>query len=141
MTEKNNAVCSICGSEYYVCLSCKDKMELHPYKVHCCSPSHFQVFQIVRGLSTGVYTKDEAKEKLRNVDLNDLDSYRGHIKDIVKDILKEEKVVIKAAKKIENTVVEDIKDVEVGETETSEVIEDIAKPTVSRKRNYKVETE
>ena len=138
MHEKNNAVCSICGKEYHVCLSCSDAMKLHPWKIYTESQNCFQVFQVVRGFSTGVYTKDEAREKLQNVDLKDIDSFRPHIKKIVKDILKEEKVVVKAAEKIENTVVEDVKEVKVEETE---VIEDVVKPTVSRKRVNKVETE
>ena len=131
---ENNAICSICGSGYYVCLSCKDKMRLHPYKIYCCSPSHFQVFQVVRGFSTGVYDKDEFKSKLKNIDLSDLENYRDHIKTLIKDVLKEEKVevVVEAAKKIEKIVVE--------EAEIGEITEDIVKPTVSRKRSYKVET-
>ena len=140
MTEKNNATCSICGSEYYVCLACKDKMKLHPYKIHCCSPSHFQVFQVVRGFSTGVYDKDEFKEKLKNIDLTDIESFRPHIRDIIKDVLKEEKVaiVVETTEKIENTVVEDVSEAKIEEVKTAN---DIVKPTVSRKRSYRVEAE
>lgn len=126
MAEKNNATCSICGNEYYLCLSCKDKMRLHPYKIHCCSPSHFQVFQVVHGFSTGVYNKDEFKYKLKNIDLSDLDSYREHIKTLIKDVLKEDEIVeveVHIAKK----------------TETEEMV--IEKPIYSRKRNYKTEVE
>ena len=149
MAEKNNATCSICGNPYYVCLSCKDKMKLHPYKVYCCSPSHFQVFQVVRGFSTGVYDKDEFKSKLLNIDLSDLGGYREHIKTLIKDTLKEEKVesvvetIAKTAEKVENTVVEDVvvEDVAEVKVEKTKDIENIVKPTVSRKRNYKVEAE
>ena len=150
MAKENNATCSICGSEYHVCLSCKDKMKLHPYKIYCCSPSHFQVFQVVRGFSTGVYDKDEAKEKFKNIDLTDIESFRPHIRNIIKDIIKEDKVVVETTEKIESTVVEDIEEVKVEETNVEEVeisnivediVEDIVKPTVSRKRNYKMEAE
>lgn len=126
MSEKNNAQCSICGNGYYVCLSCKDKMRLHPYNVHCCSPSHFQVFQVVRGFSTGVYNKEEFKSKLQNIDLSDLDNYREHIRVLIKDALKEEEVT-----KIEAPIAE-----EVETEETEELV--IEKPVYSRKRNYKV---
>ena len=128
MAEKNNATCSICDSEYYVCLSCQDSMKLHPWKIHCCSPSHFQVFQIIRGVSTGVYTKDEFKSKLKNIDLSDLDSYREHIKTLIEDALKEDGVV-----EVE-TVLPVVEEVVTEET----VIE---KPVYSRKRNYKVNSE
>lgn len=128
MSEKNNAQCSICGNGYYVCLSCKDKMRLHPYKVHCCSPSHFQVFQVVRGFSTGVYNKEEFKSKLQNIDLSDLDNYREHIRVLIKDALKEEVV------KVEAPIVEEV------ETEELVIEEEVVveKPVTSRKRNYKV---
>ena len=153
MAKENNATCSICGSEYHVCLSCKDKMKLHPYKIYCCSPSHFQVFQVVRGFSTGVYDKDEFKSKLLNIDLSDLEDYRKHIKTLIKDVLKEEKeeVVVEVidetlatTEKVEDTIVKDIiesTEIKVEETKTIENVKDIVKPIVSRKRNYKVETE
>ena len=135
---ENNAVCSICGKAYYACLSCSDAMKLHPWKTYTDTQECFKVFQVVRGFSTGVYTKDEAREKLQNVDLKDLNSFRPHIKKIVKDILKEDKVVVETAEKIKNTVVEDVAEVEV---EKTEIVEDVVKPTVSRKKNYKVDNE
>ena len=143
MAEKNNAICSICGKEYYACLSCSDAMKLHPWKTYTDTQECFKAFQVVRGFSTGVYTKDEAKEKLQNVGLKDIESFRPHIKKIVKDILKEDKVVVKTAEKFENTVVENVTDVADAKVEfkveETEIAEDVVKPTVSRKRNYKVE--
>lgn len=124
MHEKNNAVCSICGKGYHVCLSCSDAMELHPWKIYTDTQECFKVFQVVRGFSTGVYTKDEAREKLQNVDLKNIDSFRPHIKKIVKDILKEDKVVVE--------------EVATDEVETDKVV---VKPTTSRKRVNRVETE
>ena len=94
MVEKNNAVCSICGSPYHLCLSCKDSMKLHPWKIHCCSSECYKTFQIVKGFNNKVYTKEEAKDKFKNVDLSNLENFVPHIKKIVKDILKEEKPMI-----------------------------------------------
>ena len=132
MAEKNNATCKICGKPYYVCMACSGSMKAHPWKAFTDSVNCYQVFQVVRGLSTGVYTKDEAKEKLQNVDLKDVDSFRPHIKKIVKDIIKEEKVVVETAEKIENKVVEDV--VEVKNTDNN------VRPTTFRKKFNKVET-
>lgn len=89
MAEKNNATCSICGKEYHLCLSCKDSIQLAPWKRFTDTSEHYKVFQIVKGFSTGVYTKEEARNKFKNVDLEDVESFRPHIRDIVKDILKE----------------------------------------------------
>lgn len=138
MAEKNNAVCSICGKGYYACMSCMDTMKLHPWKIYTDTQECFKVFQVVRGFSTDVYTKEEAKEKLQNVDLSDLENYREHIKKIVKDILKEDNVVVKAAEKIEDVVVEDVATIEVEEIKTTE---DAVIPIVSRRRNFKVNNE
>lgn len=135
MAEKNNATCSICGKNYYVCMSCMDSIKLHPFKKFTDTAEHYKVYQIVRGFSTGVYTKDEARSKFKNVDLSDLDSFRPHIKSIIEDILKEEKVVVKTTEKIKNAVVEDVKAEEI------KIVVDFEKPTASRKRINKVEVE
>lgn len=89
---KHNAICSICGTSYYKCLSCKDTMKLSPWKKHTDTSEHYKVFQVLRGYNTGVYTKEEAKLKLYNIDLSDLESYREHIKELIKEILKEDKI-------------------------------------------------
>jgi hypothetical protein len=95
MAEKNNTVCSICGKPYHMCLSCKDAMKLKPWQVHTCSSEHYKVYQIIHGLSTKIYDKSEAKIKLQNVDLSDLDTFRDNIKTIIKDIMAIEDVEIK----------------------------------------------
>lgn len=132
MAEKNNAVCSICGSGYNVCYSCKDSIQLQPWKIHCCSVDCYKTYQAVRGFSTGVYTKDEFKSKLKNINLNNLENYREHIKTLIEDVLKEEKSVVKTVEKVSNHVEAEI-------TIEEKVV--IEKPVYSRKRNYKVNNE
>lgn len=143
MVEKNNAVCSICGKPYHLCLSCKDSMKLHPWKIHCCSSECYKTFQIIKGFNNGVYTKEEAREKFKNVDLKNLGDFVPHIKKFVKDILKEEKVAVKATKKIDDAVAKDVESIVAEKTDAVvEVVEgDVVKPAVYRKRNFKVETE
>lgn len=94
MVEKNNAVCSICGKSYYLCISCKDSMKLHPWKIHCCSSECYKTFQIIKGFKNGVYTKEEAKDKFKNVDLSNLKNFIPRIKKVVDDILKEENLIV-----------------------------------------------
>lgn len=84
---KNNAVCSICGKEYYVCKSCKDMISFHPYKLHTDTSEHYKIYQIIHGYNTNVYSIEEAKEKLQTVDLSDLNTFRENIKTIIKTIL------------------------------------------------------
>ena len=108
--KENNAVCSICGNPYYMCLSCKDLANLNPWKRHTDTVSCYQVFQVVKGFSTGVYDKEEFKSKLKTIDLSNLENYREHIKILIKDALKDD-----------------------------EVVEDVVEPvSIPRKKNYKV---
>lgn len=100
MAEKNNAFCSICGRGYYMCKSCRDTVELNPWKLHTDTSEHFQIYQIIHGYSVGVYDKAEANAKLKNVDLSELASFRDNIKTVIKDILnyqKEQRVEQKTA--------------------------------------------
>lgn len=96
-------------------------MRLHPWKMHTDSASCYQVFQVVKGYSTGVYNKEEFKSKLKNIDLSNLENYREHIKALIKDALKEDESIVEAAQVEEKVVVE--------------------KPAYSRKRSCKIEVE
>ena len=127
MAEKNNATCSICGNSYHKCLSCRDSMKLQPWKIYTDTAECYKVFQVVKGFSTGVYTKDEFKSKLKNIDLSNLENYREHIKSLIKDALKEDEVVA-------DSIVEDY-------VATEKEVSVIEKPIISRKRNYKANNE
>lgn len=111
MSEQINAYCTVCGNGYHLCLSCKDKMKLQPWKAFTDTAEHYKIHQIIHGFSTKVYTKDEVRSKLKNVDLSDLETFKPNIKAIIKDVLKEES--------IEPSVQMDV-------------------PVASRKKNYKV---
>ena len=128
VAEKNNAICSICGNPYHKCLSCRDSMKLHPWKMFTDTAEHYKVFQAVKGFSTGVYSKDELKYKLKNIDLSDLDSYREHIKVLIKDALKEDEPVVEAAveEAVEEIAAENVP---------------VAKALTTRKRSYRVNNE
>jgi len=82
-----NSYCNICGKGYHLCLSCNNTKELTPWKIYTDTSEHYKIYQIIHGYSVGVYTKNEAKEKLQNVDLSDLESLRDNIKKIIKDIM------------------------------------------------------
>lgn len=86
--KKHNSFCAICGKSYYYCNSCKDTAHLYPYKILTDTSEHYKVFMIIRGYDNGLYTKEETKEKLNNVDISDLETYKENIRDIIKDILK-----------------------------------------------------
>lgn len=88
---KNNSICAICGNEYEMCYSCKDAKKAAHWKLHCDTSEHYKVYQIVNGYTSGVYTKNEALDRIKNVDVSDRDAFRPHIKSIVEDILSGDK--------------------------------------------------
>lgn len=149
MAEKNNATCSICGKKYYICLSCRDSMKANPWKMYTDTSEHYKISQIVKGFYNGVYSKGEANDRLKNVDLSGLDGFLPHIKDIIKDIIKEDEVIVvenisdndeiksvTIEKEEKNNIVNNIEITE--KNESNEIVE---KPIVARKRNYIVEAE
>lgn len=83
----NNATCSICGKGYRMCLSCRDLANVKPWQSHTDTSEHYKIYQIIHGYSTCVYSKEEAKEKFKMVDLSDFDNLRENIKDIINDIM------------------------------------------------------
>lgn len=87
MAEKINATCAICGKGYHLCISCKDMISLTPWKKHTDTSEHYKIYQIIHGYSTKVYTKAEAKDKLKKVDLSDFDTLRDNIKVVITDIM------------------------------------------------------
>lgn len=133
MAQKNNATCLICGKEYYVCLSCRDSIKANPWKTYTDVSEHYKVFQVVKGFYNGVYNKEEAKSKLKSINLDDLDSYRPHIKETINNILKEDKSTIEIVEKVEEPIESNVS--------TIEEIPVVEKTIVSRKRNYKVNNE
>jgi hypothetical protein len=71
--------------------------------------------------------------KLKNINLEDVDTFRPHIKKIVEDILREDEPVVKPVKMVEESI----------KTEITKVEEQVVaeKVIASRKKNFKVEVE
>ena len=91
MSGKKYFECAICGKKYEACYSCGRKDPSLSWKNLCDTAEHYKIFQIVNGYTAGVYTKEEAAKKLRNVNLSDLNSLRDNIKAIIKSIQSEPK--------------------------------------------------
>lgn len=84
-------------------MSCKDHISLNPWKVHTDTAKHYQVYQILHGYSTKVYTKEEARERFNNIDISDIESYRDNVKEIIKSIiLTDSKTSKKRGKRADN---------------------------------------
>lgn len=125
MAEKINATCAICGKGYHLCMSCKDMISLTPWKKHTDTSEHYKIYQIIHGYSTKVYTKAEAKDKLKKVDLSDFDTLRDNIKSVITDIMDAD--VAAPVKKVARTRVKKVARTRKPKT----VVEPVVEPVVS----------
>lgn len=91
MNKNNNVKCIICGEGYHLCRSCKDKLAVAPYKLLTDTSEHYKVYQVVNAYRGKVYTKEEAREVLKNIDISDKDTYLDSVKKILDEILEVEK--------------------------------------------------
>ena len=89
--KKYNATCAICGKPYNMCYSCDKKNPQLVWKRFCCCPEHYKIYQLVHGYTAGLYTKSEAKRKLKNIDTSDIDELRPHIREILIGIIGSDK--------------------------------------------------
>lgn len=130
---KPNATCAICGKPYRMCYSCKKNDRSLVWKRFCDTPEHYKIYQLVHGYTTGLYTKSEAKRKLKNIDISDIDELRSHIRDILMDIM--------GSDKMDESVVDAEENAETVETYvSSEQLPEVAtqsstKPRRTRKRS------
>lgn len=132
MANNINATCSICGKGYHKCLSCVDKIKAEPWKQYTDTSEHYKVFQVVKGYNIGVYTKEEARDRLGRIDLSDLETFRDNIKKTVKEIMREDK-----KPRTPEISVEEVEAIPV-----AEVVEQQPHPTyTSRKKRYLEPTE
>lgn len=86
MAEQINSYCTICGHGYHLCLSC-GKHRLTPWRSVTDTSEHYKIHQILSAFSCGIYSKEEAKAKLMNVDLSDIETYKDNIKKRIQEIM------------------------------------------------------
>ena len=105
MNKNNNVKCIICGECYHLCRSCKDKLAVAPYKLLTDTSEHYKVYQVINAYRGKVYTKEEAREVLKNIDISDKDTYLDSVKKILDEILEVEKKTNKVEDIDKNDVV------------------------------------
>lgn len=127
MAESINAYCSVCGKGYYKCLSCRTMMQSQPWKQYTDTSEHYKIHQVVRGYVTDVYTKAEACERLKQVDLSDLDELRVEIREVIDEIMGNEGADAASAEQAVATSVES--------DEGEKVAEEVEEPAQQQSQN------
>lgn len=66
MKPQTNRQCYFCGKPYFACDS---SLKLGSWKSSCCSPEHFQAWQIVLAVQSGAMTPNDALKALNRINV------------------------------------------------------------------------
>ena len=96
---KPNHACLICGEEYYACDSCLEVKSFTPWRVITDTQQHYQIYFTIKSYQEKLINKAEAREELTNIGVTaeEAQSYKEGVKNLVLDILKEDKAPVKNA--------------------------------------------
>ena len=87
--------CRTCGKTYNACSTClSNRNKYYSYKILCCSPIHYQIYQIACDYHNGIIDREQARDLLKsNPDFNEVEvgGYTEGIKNILFEILYEDK--------------------------------------------------
>lgn len=101
--ENINSYCSICGKGYHLCMTCRSRIKSQPWTVYTDTSEHYKIFLILSAYNSKVYDKEEAKKRLLNVDLSDIENFKDIVKNTIREILDDNaKTTTKKAKKTIN---------------------------------------
>ena len=95
MSETINSKCVVCGKGYHLCVSCKDAMKLRPYRVLTDTSEHYKIFQIIKAYNEGIYSKNDARKALSNIDISDKDTFVESVRNKINEILADDKTTAK----------------------------------------------
>lgn len=156
--EKENASCIICGNKYFLCIACeRNKADWKPWKIITDTEKCFKIYDILNKYNFKKISKEEAKEKLSLLNLDNLDIFKDSVKkqiekinettnkektvevvEKVLDVAEETKVdvaveeVVETVETVETSEI--VKPVEVTETvESTETVKEDNIETVSKK--------
>ena len=92
--------CWICGKDYDYCPHCK---RAETWKSTTCSTEHYQIHLILQELREGVLTKIEAKQRLKNIGIDNNYNFDKMIPAVARDV----KEIIKTKEKTGNHKITD----------------------------------
>lgn len=91
MNKQLNATCSVCGKKYHMCSDCSEVKSFTPWRTVACSTECYKIYLVLSNFNNGFINKAETKEQLSNCNLSNLDLFESNIKELINNILKEEK--------------------------------------------------
>lgn len=103
MPKELNATCSICGSKYHVCNTCKSVKTLKPWRTITDTIDCYKIYMIIHDYTNKVITKEKACEMLNHCSIPS--NLQTHIQKTIDEIIGFEKKNKKEQKKgLENNL-------------------------------------
>ena len=106
---KINARCSICNCGYFLCKSCKNEKKFKPWRTVTDTIEHYKIYMAIHGY-TVTQNKEQAKAKLQNCNLSDMESFKPEIKSVINEIMSNPVKIkpVTKTKKIKADILEEI---------------------------------
>ncbi|MDE6530880.1 MAG: hypothetical protein K2K96_08910 [Lachnospiraceae bacterium] len=86
MANQETATCVVCGRQYRACLSCKNQINLKPWKSITDTMECYKIFLVITQYNNGYTSREEARKQLEAIPYNEdilSESVRNKIKEIM----------------------------------------------------------
>ena len=90
---QTNRICKTCGKEYFFCTHCEKSLNSPQWMLMWHDENCKKVFEIASDYVQGRLSKSNAKEALSKCDLKVYYTFKENIRNIIDDIMTEEKVL------------------------------------------------
>jgi predicted sugar kinase len=125
---EENATCIVCGKKYHLCIACeRSKATWQPWKMIADTENCYNIYNVINDYKFNKISKDEARNLLKELDLNELNSFKESSKKVIKEILATKKgykpTKVKEITEEVKELTEEIKEITEEVTETTEVKE------------------
>lgn len=97
-----NRICKTCGKEYFFCSHCEKSLNSPQWMLMWHDENCKSVYEIASDYAQGRISKKDAKERLAKCDLKVLYTFNENIRNILEDIMAEEKVLEPQVQKTDN---------------------------------------
>lgn len=89
MSEKK-LTCTVCGKEYEACITCQNAKTYSSWRNLVDSMEHYKLFILARDYGNGRLNKDDAKTKIKELDISGFENWNTITGRLICEILKKD---------------------------------------------------